>query len=114
MPRWPALPPRSWPPSAARRRVRVHAASYCAGVVLSFLVLGGGLLGLEAARAMRRFNTDITLVEHSDRLMSRQLDTTAAALLHEQVRALGRKVIVAVGALALALKRNGYTFTKTK
>ncbi|UZO97977.1 Thiol:disulfide interchange protein DsbD [Roseomonas mucosa] len=33
----------------ARRRVRVHAASYCAGVVLSFLVLGGGLLALRAA-----------------------------------------------------------------
>ena len=65
------------------------------------VVLGGGLLGLEAARAMRRFNTDITLVEHSDRLMSRQLDITAAALLHEQVRALGLKVIVDDGALAL-------------
>lgn len=33
----------------ARRRVRAHAASYCAGVVLSFLVLGGGLLALRAA-----------------------------------------------------------------
>lgn len=65
------------------------------------VVLGGGLLGLEAARAMRRYNTDITVVEHSARLMPRQLDAAAAALLGDQVRSLGIKVVVDDGALAL-------------
>lgn len=37
-------------------------------------VIGGGLLGLEAARAMQRFNTDVCVVEHAARLMPRQLD----------------------------------------
>ncbi|HEU0201015.1 MAG TPA: FAD-dependent oxidoreductase, partial [Burkholderiaceae bacterium] len=29
------------------------------------VVLGGGLLGLEAARAMRRFNTEVCVIEHA-------------------------------------------------
>lgn len=49
------------------------------------VVLGGGLLGIETARAMRRLNTDVTLIDHSELLMSRQLDAPAAALLREHV-----------------------------
>jgi nitrite reductase (NADH) large subunit len=41
------------------------------------IVLGGGLLGLEAARAMQRFNTGVWVVEHY-RLMMQQLDESAA------------------------------------
>lgn len=33
------------------------------------VVIGGGLLGLEAARAMQRFNTTVMCIEHSTRLM---------------------------------------------
>lgn len=58
------------------------------------LVLGGGLLGLEAARAMQRFNTEVVLVHHSERLMNRQLDTGAAALLRRQVNALGIRLVL--------------------
>jgi nitrite reductase (NADH) large subunit len=53
------------------------------------VVLGGGLLGLEAARAMRRFNTEVTVVEHAQRLMPRQLDDVAAALLKARLEAIG-------------------------
>ena len=40
----------------------------------SMVVVGGGLLGLETARAMYRFNTNVTIIEASAHLMSNQLD----------------------------------------
>lgn len=49
------------------------------------VVVGGGLLGLEAARAMRRFHTKVIVIEHLDRLMSRQLDRAAGRLLMRHV-----------------------------
>src|SRR5688572_27218183 len=58
------------------------------------VVLGGGLLGLEAARAMQRFNTEVCVVEHYSRLMMRQLDEPAAQYMLEHVRALGMDVIL--------------------
>lgn len=61
------------------------------------VVIGGGLLGLEAARAMLRANTKVTLVQQSERLMNRQLDDSAAALLREKVEALGINVITESG-----------------
>lgn len=49
------------------------------------VVVGGGLLGIEAARALRRFNTKITLVHQADRLMNRQLDYEAAQRLQDKL-----------------------------
>jgi nitrite reductase (NADH) large subunit len=53
------------------------------------VVIGGGLLGLEAARAMHRFGTRVHVVEHESRLMFHQLDAEAARLLEVHVRGLG-------------------------
>lgn len=53
------------------------------------VVVGGGLLGLEAARGMHRRGAQVTIVEHENRLMPRQLDEAAAAHLADKVRALG-------------------------
>lgn len=58
------------------------------------VVIGGGLLGLEAARGMQRSNTEVTVIEHSARLMCRQLDDGAAERLREHVMALGLKTIL--------------------
>ncbi|MBX9811816.1 MAG: FAD-dependent oxidoreductase [Burkholderiales bacterium] len=58
------------------------------------LVLGGGLLGLEAARAMRRFNTEVCVIEHYSRLMMRQLDDGAAQYLIEHMKTLGIEVVL--------------------
>lgn len=58
------------------------------------VVIGGGLLGLEAARGMQRGGTTVTVLEHADRLLGRQLDETASARLQETVEALGIEVIV--------------------
>lgn len=44
-------------------------------------VIGGGLLGLEAARGMRRRQCDVTVIEHESHLMPRQLDEHGGARL---------------------------------
>jgi nitrite reductase (NADH) large subunit len=49
------------------------------------IVLGGGLLGIETARALRRDNTRIYLIEHLRRLMPQQLDQDASDLLRERL-----------------------------
>ncbi len=56
------------------------------------VILGGGLLGLEAARAMQRANTRVTVVHRGPHLLNRQLDQGAAELLHNTVNALGINV----------------------
>lgn len=48
-------------------------------------VIGGGLLGLEAARSMRVFNTEVTVIEHSSHLMYRQLDLDAGGYLRRYI-----------------------------
>lgn len=53
------------------------------------VIVGGGLLGLEAAKAMQRGNTEVVLVQHSSRVMNRQLDDRAASVLHSHIRSLG-------------------------
>lgn len=58
------------------------------------VILGGGLLGIEASRALQRANTEIVMIQHSTRLMGRQLDDDASALLREYVIGLGVKVIL--------------------
>ena len=49
----------------------------------STIVLGGGVLGIEVAHALRTHNegTRIQLIHRGDHVMSRQLDTEAAAML---------------------------------
>ncbi|HEX9626728.1 MAG TPA: FAD-dependent oxidoreductase [Acidiferrobacterales bacterium] len=58
------------------------------------LVLGGGLLGLEAARALRRDHTEVCLVHHAPRLMNHQLDAAAAGRLQRYVTTLGIELIL--------------------
>jgi nitrite reductase (NADH) large subunit len=60
------------------------------------VVIGGGLLGLETARALHRFNTHITIIEQSVRLMFNQLDGDCASLLQRHVEETG--VAVQTGA----------------
>lgn len=57
------------------------------------VVVGGGLLGLEAARGMRRRGARVTVVEHESRLMPRQLDEAAGARLEDQISELGVEVL---------------------
>jgi nitrite reductase (NADH) large subunit len=58
------------------------------------VVIGGGLLGLEAAYGLARRGVDVTLVHLMDRLMERQLDARAAALVRAAMERLGIKVVL--------------------
>ena len=62
------------------------------------LVLGGGLLGLEAARALQRAGTDVTVVDHGPRLLGRQLDAAASERVSTHLRRLGIGVVLGDGA----------------
>jgi nitrite reductase (NADH) large subunit len=57
-------------------------------------VIGGGLLGLEAAYALARLGVSTTVVHLQDRLMERQLDEAAAALLSPAMQRLGVEVLL--------------------
>jgi nitrite reductase (NADH) large subunit len=56
------------------------------------VVLGGGLLGLEAARGLLSHGLEVTVVEVAPQLMAQQLDATGAALLQRKLEALGVRV----------------------
>jgi nitrite reductase (NADH) large subunit len=57
-------------------------------------VIGGGLLGLEAARGIAAQGWPVTVVHLVDRLMERQLDAGAAALLIPALKQLGVEVML--------------------
>jgi nitrite reductase (NADH) large subunit len=55
----------------------------------SAAVIGGGLLGLEAARGLQNFSLDVHVVQRSDVLMSQQLDRQAGSILRKTLEGLG-------------------------
>lgn len=61
------------------------------------VVIGGGLLGLEAANALRQFGLKTHVLEMSPHLMSAQLDEAGGTLLNRMMRGLGIEVHTAVG-----------------
>jgi nitrite reductase (NADH) large subunit len=58
------------------------------------VVVGGGLLGLEAAYGLAKAGTPVTLLHLMDRLMERQLDAPAAELLKTLVERKGVSVLL--------------------
>lgn len=68
-------------------------------------VIGGGLLGLEAARAVLDAGLETHVVEVAPRLMPRQLDNAASQLLERTIRDLG--VVVHVDKRIAGLRGNG-------
>jgi nitrite reductase (NADH) large subunit len=71
---------------------RALSAGTSAGVVI-----GGGLLGLEAANALRQFGLQAHIVERAPRLMNQQLDDAGSALLSRMITGLGISVHLDVG-----------------
>ncbi len=55
-------------------------------------ILGGGLLGLEAANAVKNLGLNAHVVEFAPRLMPRQLDNGASNMLQAKIESLGLKV----------------------
>jgi nitrite reductase (NADH) large subunit len=67
--------------------VNAIAAAKAAGTRV--VVIGGGLLGLEAAYGLAKAGAHVTLLHLMDRLMERQLDHRAALMLQRAVEARG-------------------------
>jgi nitrite reductase (NADH) large subunit len=60
-----------------------------AGPGVKAVVVGGGLLGLEAARGLQVQGCDVTVVHLGSTLMERQLDATGGAYLRSKLEAMG-------------------------
>ncbi|MDP4024319.1 FAD-dependent oxidoreductase [Methylobacterium sp. NEAU 140] len=78
--------------AAIRRAAVAHARA---------VVIGGGLLGLEAAVGLARLGVDTTLLHVMDRLMERQLDHAAAAMVKRALEGRGVRVILSADTAAV-------------
>jgi nitrite reductase (NADH) large subunit len=58
------------------------------------VVVGGGLLGLEAAYGLAKAGARVSVLHLMDRLMERQLDAQAAQMLQRAVEAMGIEVVL--------------------
>jgi ferredoxin-nitrate reductase len=56
------------------------------------VIVGGGLLGLELAAALKKIEVNISIVQRAPRLMERQLDRVASRLLAEDVTERGIQI----------------------
>jgi len=65
------------------------------------VVIGGGLLGLEAAVGLKAQGMDVTVVHLAPTLMERQLDVPAGSLLKEAIEARGIRVITRANTKAI-------------
>lgn len=72
----------------------VDAIRTAAGGGRRAVVIGGGLLGIEAAYGLVRAGLEVSLVHLMDRLLERQLDPRAGQLLRKAVEAKGIRVIL--------------------
>lgn len=60
--------------------IRAYAQTHAAR---SAVIIGGGVLGIEAADALRHLGLEVTILHRENRLMDRQLDANGAAMLAE-------------------------------
>jgi len=72
--------------------------------VSTAVVIGGGLLGLETARALRTAGLDVTVVEFVPYLLPRQLDAEGAQVLESLLEAQGLRIIT--GGVTKAVRGN--------
>lgn len=68
---------------------------------LKAVVIGGGLLGLEAARGLQVQGCDVTVVHLMDTLMERQLDTVGGSYLADKMNRLGITVLLGLSTTAI-------------
>ncbi|HYM06099.1 MAG TPA: nitrite reductase large subunit NirB, partial [Terriglobales bacterium] len=64
------------------------------GPGIKAVVIGGGLLGLEAARGLQVQGCDVTVVHLMDTLMERQLDAVGGSYLTSKMERLGMRVLL--------------------
>ncbi len=71
------------------------------------VVIGGGLLGLEAANGLMKNGMDVTVVHLMDTLMERQLDRTAGEMLRKSLEERGMKFVMPAETTELVDDGNG-------
>jgi nitrite reductase (NADH) large subunit len=79
----------------------VNAMLLAAQSTATAVVIGGGLLGLEAAAGLKARGMDVTVLHLMPTLMERQLDPAAGYLLQKAVEARGIKVITKANTKAI-------------
>jgi len=79
----------------------VHAMLGAAKAGTSAVVIGGGLLGLEAAAGLRERGVDVTVVHVMPTLMERQLDPAAGYLLQKKLEARGITILTKANTKAI-------------
>lgn len=67
----------------------------------SAIVIGGGLLGLEAARSLILLGLATTVIEFSGRLLHRQLDEEAAKAVREKLETMGMNFVLSESVAAI-------------
>lgn len=70
------------------------------------VVIGGGLLGLEAARGLMTHDVEVSVIEAAPQLMPAQLDLEAAQILKRTMEAMGVRVLTGA-ATAKIIEKNG-------
>ncbi|MFS0865895.1 nitrite reductase large subunit NirB [Microbacterium sp. 179-B 1A2 NHS] len=90
---------------ALARYVRQRSAEL--GRPLTGTVIGGGLLGLEAAGALQGLDVDCTVVQSADRLMSAQLDLPAGDALRRLIESRGIRARTSAVTTRLDADRDG-------
>lgn len=80
-------------------------ADACRPGFVEAVVVGGGLLGLEAAAGLLGRGVRVTVVERSEHLMPQQLDYGAASMLERQLRVLGLRSRLGRSLAAIAADR---------
>lgn len=71
------------------------------------VVIGGGVLGLEAAAGMAARGVNVTVVHNAGHLMNRQLDAPAGALLQADLNARGIDVLCAANSSCIEADNDG-------
>ncbi|MBH0775702.1 nitrite reductase large subunit NirB [Nocardia bovistercoris] len=89
----------------------IRATAEAAGPGAHGVVVGGGLLGLEAANALRLLGMTPHVVEYNDRLMPAQVDAGGGAILERLVTDLGLNVHTGVGTSSIETTAEGLTLT---
>ncbi len=69
------------------------------------VVIGGGVLGLETAHALAKAGANVSVLHLMDRLMERQIDARAAALLQWKLEACGIRVLLDSESVAIHGRR---------
>ncbi len=105
------------PPFKGKELMGVHTIWTCENIAAinrslqdakKAVVIGGGLLGLEAAHKISEMGIDVTLIEGMPRLLPKQLDEEGSAIFRDKVQSLGISVICGKSVAGFEGDNNGH------